>query len=110
LSSHFSIDIRLGVLVEQIYLCVGQKQFFFSFLKSLFLHYMLLNIIFPFPRSILLRVLHCKFQGGVAGDERLHKSKILKKLLKEQGSAGRIFGAVCSSPAVLHRQGLLKVI
>ncbi|XP_059448643.1 protein DJ-1 homolog C [Corylus avellana] len=46
--------------------------------------------------------------GGIAGDERLHKSKVLKKLLKEQGSAGRIFGAVCSSPAVLHKQGLLK--
>ncbi|KAB1208539.1 hypothetical protein CJ030_MR7G007482 [Morella rubra] len=46
--------------------------------------------------------------GGVAGVERLHKSKILKKLLKEQNSAGRIYGAVCSSPGVLHRQGLLK--
>lgn len=43
-------------------------------------------------------------------DERLHKSKILKKLLKEQDSAGRIYGAVCSSLAVLHRQGLLKVV
>ncbi|KAK6121552.1 hypothetical protein DH2020_044705 [Rehmannia glutinosa] len=40
--------------------------------------------------------------------ERLHKSRILKKLLKEQHSAGRIFGAICSSPAILHRQGLLK--
>uniref|UniRef100_A0A2N9EZR1 DJ-1/PfpI domain-containing protein n=2 Tax=Fagus sylvatica TaxID=28930 RepID=A0A2N9EZR1_FAGSY len=46
--------------------------------------------------------------GGTAGAERLHKSKILKKLLKEQNSAGRIYGAVCSSPAVLQRQGLLK--
>ncbi|KAK6120969.1 hypothetical protein DH2020_045279 [Rehmannia glutinosa] len=42
------------------------------------------------------------------GAERLHKSRILKKLLKEQHSAGRIFGAICSSPAILHRQGLLK--
>lgn len=46
--------------------------------------------------------------GGTAGAERLHKSKILKKLLKEQESAGRIFGAICSSPAVLQKQGLLK--
>ncbi|KAI3448111.1 hypothetical protein Pfo_004776 [Paulownia fortunei] len=46
--------------------------------------------------------------GGKLGAERLHKSKILKKLLKEQQSAGRIFGAICSSPAILHRQGLLK--
>uniref|UniRef100_M1CFB2 DJ-1 family protein n=1 Tax=Solanum tuberosum TaxID=4113 RepID=M1CFB2_SOLTU len=46
--------------------------------------------------------------GGAAGAERLHKSKILKKLLKEQESAGRIFGAICSSPAVLQKQGLIK--
>lgn len=46
--------------------------------------------------------------GGNAGAERLHKSKVLKKLLQEQYTAGRIYGAVCSSPAVLHRQGLLK--
>ncbi|XP_059313427.1 protein DJ-1 homolog C isoform X3 [Lycium ferocissimum] len=46
--------------------------------------------------------------GGTTGAERLHKSKILKKLLKEQESAGRIFGAICSSPAVLQKQGLIK--
>ncbi|KAH0732199.1 hypothetical protein KY289_003387 [Solanum tuberosum] len=46
--------------------------------------------------------------GGAAGAERLHKSKILKKLLKEQESAGRIFGAICSAPAVLQKQGLIK--
>ncbi|XAR59445.1 hypothetical protein NMG60_11015287 [Bertholletia excelsa] len=46
--------------------------------------------------------------GGIMGTERLHKSKVLKKLLKEQKSAGRIYGAICSSPAVLQRQGLLK--
>lgn len=46
--------------------------------------------------------------GGIAGAERLHKSKVLKKMLKEQGSAGRIYGAICSSPTVLHTQGLLK--
>ncbi|KAL0348352.1 UNVERIFIED_CONTAM: protein DJ-1C [Sesamum angustifolium] len=46
--------------------------------------------------------------GGALGSERLHKSKILKTLLKEQQSAGRMFGAICSSPAILHKQGLLK--
>ncbi|KAK3015039.1 hypothetical protein RJ639_005564, partial [Escallonia herrerae] len=46
--------------------------------------------------------------GGTVGAERLHKSKVLKKLLKEQESAGRMYGAICSSPAILHRQGLLK--
>lgn len=46
--------------------------------------------------------------GGVAGGERLHKSKVLKKLLKEQELAGRMLGAICSSPAVLQKQGLLK--
>ncbi|XP_061356326.1 protein DJ-1 homolog C isoform X2 [Gastrolobium bilobum] len=46
--------------------------------------------------------------GGTAGAQRLSKSKILKKLLKEQNSAGRAYGAVCSSLAILHRQGLLK--
>ncbi|XP_058730722.1 protein DJ-1 homolog C [Vicia villosa] len=46
--------------------------------------------------------------GGTAGTQRLSKSRILKKLLKEQNSAGRIYGAVCSSPAILHKHGLLK--
>ncbi|XP_039006613.1 protein DJ-1 homolog C-like isoform X2 [Hibiscus syriacus] len=46
--------------------------------------------------------------GGVAGTERLRKSRVLKKLLKEQDAAGRIYGAVCSSPTVLHKHGLLK--
>ncbi|KAJ0976003.1 hypothetical protein J5N97_017968 [Dioscorea zingiberensis] len=46
--------------------------------------------------------------GGVAGSERLQKSRILKKLLKEQKLAGRIYGGVCSSPAILQKQGLLK--
>ncbi|XP_073286969.1 protein DJ-1 homolog C [Primulina huaijiensis] len=46
--------------------------------------------------------------GGVSADERLHKSRILKKLLKEQESAGRFFGALCSSLAILQGYGLLK--
>ncbi|CAI8610123.1 unnamed protein product [Vicia faba] len=48
--------------------------------------------------------------GGTAGTQRLSKSRILKKLLKEQNSAGRIYGAVCSSPAILHKHGLLKLL
>ncbi|KAK6916446.1 DJ-1/PfpI [Dillenia turbinata] len=46
--------------------------------------------------------------GGVAGSERLHKSRVLKRLLKEQESAGRFYGAICSSPIILQSQGLLK--
>ncbi|KAG4164830.1 hypothetical protein ERO13_A13G041000v2 [Gossypium hirsutum] len=47
-------------------------------------------------------------QGGVAGTGQLQKSRILKKLLKEQDAAGRMLGAVCSSLTVLHKHGLLK--
>ncbi|XP_042514481.1 protein DJ-1 homolog C isoform X2 [Macadamia integrifolia] len=46
--------------------------------------------------------------GGAVGAERLHKSKVLKRLLKEQESAGRIYGAMCSSPVFLQKQGLIK--
>ncbi|XXG86676.1 hypothetical protein AAC387_Pa11g1524 [Persea americana] len=46
--------------------------------------------------------------GGVRGAERLFKSRLLKKLLKEQELAGRIYGAICSSPTILLKQGLLK--
>uniref|UniRef100_A0A1J3CC78 Protein DJ-1-like protein C n=1 Tax=Noccaea caerulescens TaxID=107243 RepID=A0A1J3CC78_NOCCA len=46
--------------------------------------------------------------GGHTGSERLHKSKILKKLLKEQHETGRIYGATNSSATVLHKHGLLK--
>ncbi|KAG4164829.1 hypothetical protein ERO13_A13G041000v2 [Gossypium hirsutum] len=46
--------------------------------------------------------------GGVAGTGQLQKSRILKKLLKEQDAAGRMLGAVCSSLTVLHKHGLLK--
>ncbi|KAL7082644.1 hypothetical protein ACP275_14G113400 [Erythranthe tilingii] len=48
--------------------------------------------------------------GGELGSERLQKSRILKKMLKEQKSGGRFLGAICSSPEILHRQGLLKVL
>lgn len=46
--------------------------------------------------------------GAIVGGEQLHKSKVLKKMLREQDSSGRIYGAICSSPLILHKQGLLK--
>ncbi|KAK9077176.1 hypothetical protein SSX86_005512 [Deinandra increscens subsp. villosa] len=46
--------------------------------------------------------------GGVSGVERLSKSRILKKLLKEQASNGRKYGALSSSLSILHKQGLLQ--
>lgn len=57
----------------------------------------------------MLFVLYEILQGGVAGAERLAKSRILKRLLREQKEAGRMYGGICSSPAILHKQGLLKV-
>ncbi|KAJ8480007.1 hypothetical protein OPV22_023734 [Ensete ventricosum] len=46
--------------------------------------------------------------GGTAGVERLQKSRILKKLLREQMEAGRGYGGICSAPTMLHKHGLLK--
>ncbi|XP_042012479.1 protein DJ-1 homolog C-like [Salvia splendens] len=46
--------------------------------------------------------------GGTLGVERLQRSRIVKKMLKEQQLSGRILGAICSSPTILHKQGLLK--
>ncbi|KAJ8763353.1 hypothetical protein K2173_002236 [Erythroxylum novogranatense] len=48
--------------------------------------------------------------GGIRGADKLQRSRVLKKMLREQETAGRIYGAVCSAPAVLQKQGLLKVI
>lgn len=45
--------------------------------------------------------------GGVSGSEQLQKSRILKKLLKEQKASGRVIGATCSSPVVLQKFDLL---
>lgn len=87
-----------------------------SFLISkVFCHYLCSYAYFAcrafyFPFHIVEFGLILKFKGEIAGPKRLQKSKVLKKLLKEQDAAGRIYGAVCSSPAVLHSQGLLKVI
>ncbi|RCV31477.1 hypothetical protein SETIT_6G180700v2 [Setaria italica] len=46
--------------------------------------------------------------GGTAGAEWLHRSRILKKLLKEQKQAGRMYGGICSSLKILQQQGLLE--
>ncbi|KAJ6805129.1 protein DJ-1-like protein C isoform X1 [Iris pallida] len=46
--------------------------------------------------------------GEHTGAERFHESKILKRLLKEQKEAGRIYGGTGSSPSILQKQGLLK--
>lgn len=45
--------------------------------------------------------------GGVTGAERLHNSKVLKRLLKEQKEGGRMYGGICSSAAILQKQGLI---
>lgn len=46
--------------------------------------------------------------GGMPGAERLRDSQLLTSLLKEQAKAGRLYAAVCASPAVvLHSHGLL---
>ncbi|XP_071736789.1 protein DJ-1 homolog C isoform X2 [Rutidosis leptorrhynchoides] len=46
--------------------------------------------------------------GGDTGVERLQKSRILKKLLKEQVSDGRKYGAISSSISILHKHSLLQ--
>lgn len=47
--------------------------------------------------------------GGMPGAENLRDSKTLQQMLVEQEKAGRLFGAICASPAVvLAHHGLLK--
>ncbi|KAF7096478.1 hypothetical protein CFC21_098417 [Triticum aestivum] len=46
--------------------------------------------------------------GGPAGAERLHRCTTLKKLLKEQRQASRMYGGICYSPLILQKQGLLQ--
>ena len=48
-------------------------------------------------------------QGGPGGAERLHRCTTLKKLLKEQKQASRMYGGICYSPLILQKQGLLQV-
>ncbi|XP_078179695.1 class I glutamine amidotransferase-like superfamily protein isoform X3 [Carex rostrata] len=47
--------------------------------------------------------------GGVDGAERLSKSRILMKLLKEHTEAGKVYGGTQSSVVILEKKGLLKV-
>jgi len=47
--------------------------------------------------------------GGMPGAENLRDSKELEALLKGQRDQGRMYGAICASPAVvLHTHGLLS--
>lgn len=47
--------------------------------------------------------------GGMPGAERCRDSAALTKLLKDQKSAGRIYAAICASPAVVfEHHGLLQ--
>lgn len=46
--------------------------------------------------------------GGMPGAEHLRDSQDLTKILKEQASSGRLYAAICASPAVvLKAHGLL---
>ncbi|XP_074558871.1 protein DJ-1 homolog C-like isoform X2 [Curcuma longa] len=72
------------------------------------------NVLIPIANGseemevIMLVDILRRAKGGTAGVERFQKSRILKKLLREQMKAGRIYGGICSSPIILHNQGLLK--
>lgn len=47
--------------------------------------------------------------GGIPGAENLRDNKILKEMLQQQQTAGRWYGAICASPAVvLAGHGLLE--
>jgi len=46
--------------------------------------------------------------GGLPGANNLAASPILGEMLKSQAGAGRLYGAICASPAmVLHHHGLV---
>ena len=47
--------------------------------------------------------------GGIPGAEHLRDSQDLTDILHKQHKSGRLYGAICASPAVvLHYHGLLK--
>ncbi len=47
--------------------------------------------------------------GGIPGAENLKNSKVLADLLKKQNREGKLYGAICASPAVvLEHHGLLE--
>lgn len=46
--------------------------------------------------------------GGIPGAMNLRDSKDLETMLRQQADAGRLYGAICASPAVvLHHHGLI---
>jgi len=46
--------------------------------------------------------------GGIPGAEKLAASEVLAGMLKSQSTDGRLYGAICASPAVvLNKHGLL---
>lgn len=46
--------------------------------------------------------------GGIPGAENLRDSKILEEMLKAQAKSGRLYAAICASPAVvLYHHGLI---
>ncbi len=46
--------------------------------------------------------------GGLPGAHNLAESEVLGQMLKAQASSGRLYGAICASPAVvLHHHGLI---
>ncbi|PIE73673.1 MAG: DJ-1 family protein [Deltaproteobacteria bacterium] len=46
--------------------------------------------------------------GGIPGAENLAASNVLAEMLRSQNTEGRLYGAICASPAVvLHKHGLL---
>nr|WP_321396552.1 DJ-1 family glyoxalase III [uncultured Desulfobacter sp.] len=46
--------------------------------------------------------------GGLPGAHNLAESEVLGQMLKAQAAAGRLYGAICASPAVvLHHHGLI---
>jgi 4-methyl-5(b-hydroxyethyl)-thiazole monophosphate biosynthesis len=47
--------------------------------------------------------------GGIPGAENLKNSLVLAELLRKQNDEGKLYGAICASPAVvLQHHGLLK--
>jgi len=47
--------------------------------------------------------------GGAQGAENLAKSETLRHMLKEQKAAGKLYGAICASPAIVFSKfGLIQ--
>ncbi|XP_058970493.2 protein/nucleic acid deglycase DJ-1-like isoform X1 [Pocillopora verrucosa] len=46
--------------------------------------------------------------GGLGGSNNLAKSSKVKEILQDQEQSGRIIGAICAAPTVLHAHGIGK--